>query len=281
MKYWLVLMFLWVSNLLFAQQCSFVVAGDSLLLENKIVEANALAEQILFSNNNQEQIECAILFKIKLLKTKANPSELLTFIEDTYSYSNLSDSIKNIIFYEEAFAYYLNKNYVQAIHYLNFYVPKTNKQKCFAEAIKIICYNNLEEWKMGDSLYEVLCKSFQINDTVTKKIYSQTPKLLSVKKAQKLSSIIPGAGELYAGKPAEAVAAFLLQALSIYSGVIWWNKEYKLATILLSGNFSSSFYGGGKQRAKVLTQQKNLEIVNAYNKNLNNTILQKISKFIQ
>lgn len=280
MKYWLVLIFLWANSLSFAQSCPINIIGDSLLHNNKIIEANTLAEQVLF-DNDQDQLECAILFKIKLLKIKGNTKELLSFISDSYAYNNLSDSVKNIIFYEEAFAHYLNKDYVQAIHYFEFYIPQTSKQKYFTDALKIICHNNLQNWKTGDSLYTALCKSLQIEDSITTKIYSQTPKLLSEKKAQTLSSFIPGAGELYAGKPTEAITAFLLQALSIYSGIIWWNKEYKLATVLLSGNFSSSFYSGGKQRAINLTHQKNLERINSYNKILNNNILQKISPLVQ
>ncbi|MCX6208549.1 MAG: hypothetical protein NTZ59_03335 [Bacteroidetes bacterium] len=278
MKFWLVWIFLLASS--YAKtQCNFVTIGDSLLQQNKFTEANVLVENV-FYENKVEQLECAILFKIKLLKFEKQHSNLLDFINNCYNY-NLTDSFKNIIIYEEAFAYFLNENYLQTKHLLNFYKPTYKQNKCLVDAINIICSNNLNEWNAADSLYNIFCVEYGIIDSSYKKLSHQKPHLLNAKKAQILSSILPGAGQVYAGNLGEGIASFLLQGLSIYAGVVWWQKDYKLATILMASNFESSFYSGGKQRAKKLVENKNHLAIDLFNKTLNNQVLKDLSKALK
>lgn len=66
----------------------------------------------------------------------------------------------------------------------------------------------------------------------------------SVKKAQTLNMILPGAGYLYVGQKQSAITAFLLNGLFIAAAVHFFNKG-EIAASVITTSFEAGWYFGG------------------------------------
>ena len=271
MKLILICSFLLTAFYAKSQDNKFKIA-DSLFKENKYFEAAIYAEKILFESENIEDKNLAVELKIECLKQQKKFKELNEFITDCYNY-NPNELLRKKLVYEEILANYFTKNYLQTINLCNFLLPKKNSEKHLIDIVKIISYNQLQEWHIADSLWKIFTINMQIKDTLVNNYYSHLPKFKNEKKAATLSAFLPGTGQLYAGKPLEGLASFIFQAGSVWAGFAWWNRGYKLAAIALAGSFWTSFNDGGKRRAKKLVQQYNEKRAFDFNETLNKTIL--------
>ncbi len=271
MRFLLICSFLSITCFVKSQENLLKIA-DSFYTEKKYFEASLWAELVLYKNNTATENMQAIRLKIKALKTIKSNIELSDFIANCYIL-DLPDSFRNDLLYEEILNDYLLKKYEQSINLSQYYLTVNFEQKAILELLKIISYNELQEWKTADSLWQIFSSKNEVKDSVVAKMYKNLPHLKSEKKAATLSSLLPGAGEMYAGKAFEGIANFIFQGASIYTGVAWWQRSYKLSSVLVAGSFWSSFYDGGKRRAKNLVRQYNKKQITTYNEQLNKQIL--------
>ena len=231
MKFLLICSFLSITCFAKSQQNVLRVA-DSFYTEKKYFEASLWAEMVLYKNDAATENMQAIQLKVKALKTVKSNVELSDFITNCYSL-NLPDSFRNYLLYEEILNDYFLKKYDQSINLSQYYSTENFEQKALLDLLKIISYNELQEWKTADSLWQIFTTKNEIKDSIVSKMYKNLPDLKSEKKAATLSSLLPGVGEIYAGKAFEGIANFIFQAGSIYAGVAWWERGYKLSSILV------------------------------------------------
>lgn len=91
----------------------------------------------------------------------------------------------------------------------------------------------------------------------------QSMPLKDVRKANRLSSVLPGSGQIYGGKVGDGVNAFLLNTLLAYLVVRNIVVENYLAA-LGTGLLFSKFYLRNKENAVIISQQYNEKIITMF-----------------
>lgn len=169
---------------------------------------------------------------------------------------------------------------------LDFFAPCTSwKYK------KALCYRELGRYHEAVRLFESLEKDRELIKTYilmgeyrlaqyeSKKIGNQeladdlsllidfSPQK-DIRRAQILSSIVPGLGEIYAGRPWHGLFTFSLNLLSAGLAVQSFARRRYLDGILISGFLWSRFYQGGIENAAREASKYNEEKKNAYLKEI-------------
>lgn len=128
-----------------------------------------------------------------------------------------------------------------------------------AEFLYTMIYAQLREWqKSKEHLKKYLGPDYAVSiDSLFVSI--DDIKVKNPEKAEKMSYIIPGSGQIYAGKTFRGITSFLLNGgLLCFSAVSFWNGFY------FSGTFTGAsllfvFYSGGARHAKHLANTHNEE----------------------
>ncbi|MBC3791219.1 TM2 domain-containing membrane protein YozV [Spirosoma sp. LMG 31447] len=141
-------------------------------------------------------------------------------------------------------------------------------------AVRVLSLNELNRWTEADTAYRALA-TYTHADTVQTP-YKQLPRLKSEKKAQWLSTFIPGAGQFYAGKPGEAGLSILVQSAGLYFGITSFLRGYYLSAWGVGAGLFGSFHAGGVRRAEVLVRQLNQQRAAAFNSQLRQQVLKLI-----
>lgn len=253
-------------------QVNNLKTADSLFNSKQYFKASIAAEFILFDSDDIQQRRKAIQLKIACLKKQSKFNELDKFITSCYA-QTMSEDLRYELLYEEILTKFILKNYNEVIQLSKFYPTDSLKQSTLINILNIISFNELQLWVEGNTLWNTFLTKHRLQDTSVNQLYSQIPHLKSEKKANTYSSIIPGLGQIYAGKPFEGVASFLFQSSSLFLGIKWWGLGYKIASISIGGSTFSAFYDGGKKRAKMLVKNYNSIKIFEYNNQLNKQIL--------
>jgi hypothetical protein len=99
------------------------------------------------------------------------------------------------------------------------------------------------------------------------------PKYKSEKKAGKLSSFLPGTGQIYAGYFAEGAVSVLFQLAGLSFGVYSFFIKNYITSVLIGYSFFQKFYLGGVQRAEFLVRKRNYLVKRKFNDKAKNYIL--------
>jgi TM2 domain-containing membrane protein YozV len=130
--------------------------------------------------------------------------------------------------------------------------------------LKILSLNELGRWKeAGDAYHGFIAQRGP--SAVPPDLYQHVPRLKSAEKAQWLSQFIPGAGQLYAGRPGEAIFSLLVQGAGLWFAVVSFEQHYYISAWLIGAALFGAFHMGGVRRAEVLVQQSNRKKVLAFN----------------
>jgi hypothetical protein len=140
-------------------------------------------------------------------------------------------------------------------------------------------YFSIMRWRKSAHPEEPLDNPFTNDDFVEK--FKQTfvtnlkaiPKYKSEKKAGKLSSFLPGTGQIYAGYFAEGVVSVLFQLAGLSFGVYSFFIKNYITSVLIGYSFFQKFYLGGVQRAEFLVRKRNYLVKRKFNDKAKNYIL--------
>ena len=249
--------------------------ADSLFEKQQYYAAAIEYERLGFTANNNNEKTLALI-------KKSNCLNLIGKYEDAarcmgrVNYNNLPDTLIYKSKYQYAISAYLAKDFGNAesqLLQMQFFVPDSNitytalplfclilnEQQKWAEAkIKLMDYVRLSPSPQAtkDSIYKEIELMY-----ATKAI----PKMKSLKKAQTLSYILPGTGQMYAGYFWEgaASAAIQLAALSLTAYCVY--VHYYVAAFVGGYSIFSKFYLGGINRLEYLVGKTNYERSRKFN----------------
>lgn len=92
------------------------------------------------------------------------------------------------------------------------------------------------------------------------------PRLKNMEKANRLSTFLPGTGQIYAGYWGEGILNVSLQAVGLGITVLGiWNKYY-FTGAFLGFSFFQKFYMGGINRTAFLVNKRNYQLKQQFNK---------------
>lgn len=257
--------------------------ADSLFKSGQFQKAAIAFERAGFETSDPVGRTFALLGKAECLK-KMNKffeaEETLLRVE----YSKNSDSISTRIRFQTALCGYLAGNFsnaesqIQQLFFFNrdsastqfalpLYALILNEQSKWSEAyLKMRTFINLNEKseRRRDSIMVLL------NHVFDEKFF---PIEKSERRARRLSMIIPGAGQIYAGKWGEGFSSFGLNLTALaFVGLNFWNAYY-ITTFTVGTMGLQMVYAGGIERAELLTRQYNLQSKYNYNRELRDVIL--------
>jgi hypothetical protein len=227
--------------------------------------ASILYERILFENSfarnstgSEGGVDTAALYrsvvgKIQCLKRQALYEQALNFINAWLPFP-FADTGRIVMQGQQILCSYLGGHFENVISLVDRwpYLHPGKAPEPLLIVLKILSLNELQHWIEADSAY----RHFMAGSPIANP-YLELPHLKSVKKAQWLSTFVPGGGQFYAGKPWEAMISVLVQGLGIYIGIVSLEQQYYVTAWLLGAALFGSFHQGGVRRAEQLVQQYN------------------------
>lgn len=238
--------------------------ADSLFQTSKYLEAEIAYDRIIFLNADPDGVWYATKQKVQCLKQEGLFSNAELFIRSNLN-NFTADSQRYELRYEQALCAYLSKNFEMAAsvsELLLLSYPDRPFDRNLV-VLRILALNELQQWGPADSLLRQYSNQLQLADKSNP--YLQLPKLKNAEKAQWLSTFIPGAGQLYAGKPLEATVSLLIQAAGIYFGVVSFMQHYYFSAWLVGAGVFGSFHFGGVRRAEALVNRYNQRKAGEFN----------------
>ncbi|MDO8999816.1 MAG: hypothetical protein Q7W45_08630 [Bacteroidota bacterium] len=286
--YWLVLKFLLISFFSKAQLFS-VKKADSLFESKAYTLAATEYERCYFFINNDTSRFNMVVKRANCFKANGDYFEAYKNLFRLLSNDLLTDSTRAQIWYECALNLYLSKYFNDAETYCLKIasLPVTNKYSINANLLhglilnekndyfqanyKLIDFINLSDIEVSkkDSLKKIVASNYK------KENY---PKLKSLKKARKLSKILPGAGLFYAGKPGKALTNISLQLLAVgYTGLNVYIGNY-FTSATAGVHLIRLFYTGGVNQLNEIVPLQNYNRSRKFNDNFKNTFLKELKQ---
>jgi TM2 domain-containing membrane protein YozV len=252
-------------------------AADSLFASGQFLAARVGYERVLFVANEEPVTKfSAVIGKARCLKQQGLYGAAATFLNGQIQ-TNYPDSLQYWLRHEQILCTYLAgqfENTLSQIERLPYLHPSTLPSPLLM-AVRVMTLNELRRWPEADTAYHTLAKYVRA-DTTRPNPYQQLPRLKSEKKAQWLSTFIPGAGQLYAGKPGEAALSILVQSAGLYFGITSFLQGYYLSAWGAGAGLFGSFHAGGVRRAEVLVQQLNQKRATVFNRQARQQVLELV-----
>ncbi|WP_169704725.1 hypothetical protein [Runella slithyformis] len=244
------------------------LTGDSLMAAGQFDLAAVFYEKDLFDRSQRTDSVNADTYRLvvnDLLLKKIQCQKYLKRFEDAWQtaqrmdLSEANDSLQYRLRYEVALTGYLSRHYGEAhgqILQTRFYV-RDSTLLASLDVLEILTLNELERWEESKEIFRRYAVRNGITTDVEElyKFLKKKPK--SPEKAQLLSFIMPGVGQMYAGYPKEGLVSIGLQTLALGFGVYHvWHRYYLIGFFTGAGMFQA-FYFGGARRAELMAEETN------------------------
>ncbi|MEI8136475.1 MAG: hypothetical protein WCH21_04025 [Bacteroidota bacterium] len=286
--YWLVLKFLLIS--FFSKAQLFSIKKADSLFENKSYSLAATEyERCYFFIKNDTVRFNMVLKRANCFKTKGEYFEAYKNLFRLLNNNLLSDSSRVNLYYECALNLYLSKYFNDAETFCLKIasLPVTNKQTVNAFLLHGLILNEKNDYfqanyKFTDFVNQSdfsLAKKDSLKKIITESYKTENyPKLKSLKKARRLSKLIPGAGLFYAGKPTKALTNITLQlAAAGYTGLNIYVGNY-ITAATAGVHLMRLFYTGGVNQLNEIVPSQNYKRSRKFNDNFKNTFIKELKR---
>lgn len=193
-----------------------------------------------------------------------------------------TDSTVTHIRYQLALCYYLDNNLTQAesqLIQLQLIPNATIKHNVIV--LYALVLNEQLQWQAAQdklisytqlTITDTLLQRKQI--ALVKTMYVQPPKLKHTSVAKNLSTVIPGAGQAYAGAGGEALAASSLSLTTLVLAGVGVYNQYYITSFVIGYMTFQRFYMANINRAMFLTEKRNYKRAKVYNEQLRSALVQ-------
>jgi hypothetical protein len=245
-----------------------LLVADSLFLRQEYALAAVYYEKAIFDQNQSVDSSKSILTSFEtnqILLKKIQCQKALRTFEDAwqtaqrFDLTEPNDTIQYQLRYEGALCGYLGQHYNEAygqIQQTRFYIQDTSLTTPL-DVLEILTLNELERWHESKAVFAryVARNELKIEVEELYKFLKKKPK--NPEKAQLLSFLMPGLGQVYAGYPKEGLASAGLQALALSFGVYHVLNKYYLIGFFTGAGLFQTFYFGGARRASIMAEDTN------------------------
>lgn len=242
--------------------------ADSLMKGHEYTLAAVYYEKALFDQNQQldtVSTENLRLLTNTLLFQKIQCQKALRAFEDAwqtaqrFDLNEPNDTLQFKLRYEGALCGYLSQRYNEAygqIQQTRFYIQDTTLNVSL-DVLEILTLNELERWEESKMIFARYVTRNQLTIQLDKLYGFLKKKPKSPEKAQLLSFLMPGLGQIYAGYPKEGFVSLGLQALSLGFGVYHVLNHYYVIGFFTGAGLFQTFYFGGARRASIMAEETN------------------------
>ena len=244
----------------------FAQTGDKRTSQRDSMQQLALqTERRYFEATTAQQKATALLQKAQILK---NENQFNAAFQNLKRSDTLvvNDSLFYRLRYETALCAYLSNNFNEAEYQLlqiNMLRDTAWRDSCLL--LTVLVQLELEKWP--ESKAGIIRYARQKNIFIDTTDFFSTAKKLGLKsktKAQRMSMIVPGLGQVYAGKPWRGITSFLLVGGSLTYGVFTFIDGYYISSVLTGTGMAWRFYTGGIRYSGQLVETHNDKRKRAY-----------------
>jgi len=242
--------------------------ADSLMKRYEYALAAVYYEKTLFDQNQQVDTVSSDSLRLltnTLLYQKIQCQKTLRVFEDAwqtaqrFDFNELNDTLQFKLRYEGALCGYLSQRYNEAygqIQQTRFYIRDTTLTASL-DVLEILTLNELERWEESKMIFARYVTRNQLTIQVDNLYDFLKKKPKNPEKAQLLSFLLPGLGQIYAGYPKEGFVSVGLQALSLGFGVYHVLNHYYLIGFFTGAGLLQTFYFGGARRSGIMAEETN------------------------
>jgi hypothetical protein len=241
-----------------------LLVADSLMARQEYALAAAYYEKAIFDQNQASSDDFRILTN-QILHKKIQCQKALRTFEDAwqtaqrFDLNESNDTLQFKLRYEGALCGYLSQRYNEAfgqIQQTHFYIQDSSLTASL-DVLEILTLNELERWTESKAVFSryVTRNQLKVNVGELYEFLKKKPK--NPDKAQLLSFLMPGLGQVYAGYPLEGLSSAGLQALALGFGVYHVLNKYYLIGFFTGAGLFQTFYFGGARRASMMAEETN------------------------
>ncbi len=244
------------------------LTADSLMAVGQFDLASVYYEKVLFDRSRQPDAAASDAYRVvinDLLRKKIQCQKYQKHFEDAWQTAQRidlnepNDTLQFGLRYEVALCGYLSGHYGEAhgqILQTRFYIADSTLFSPL-DVLEILTLNELDRWAESKEVFKRYATRHQLSVNVDELYSFLKKKPKSPEKAQLLSFIIPGVGQMYAGFPKEGLVSVGLQTLALGFGVYHvWHRYYLIGFFTGAGMFQA-FYFGGARRAELMAEETN------------------------
>ncbi len=230
----------------------------------------------------------ALLLKASNLTRTGNFQEAIRSL-DRIPLRRTSASLKEETHYQLALNHFLSTDFAVAHFWIEQYksqITSDSLPKRFL-LLKVLTLNELKRYEEAKIFATDYLTAIDLPDDTLKamlqeldSIYCQTnrPKIKDITVARRLSSIIPGSGQIYAGATNEGMLSFLFNAASLGSGIFMVLNGYYITGYAVGAMLLHKFYSGGVRRAGIIAERAGDRERQLYNDQLRKWLTQHSPK---
>lgn len=265
------------------------VTADSLMSAGQYDVATVFYEKALYDQSQRIDSVNTDRYRLvinELLLRKIQCQKYLKHFEDAWQTAQRidlnepNDSLQYRLRYEVVLAGYLSGHYGEAhgqILQTRFYV-RDSSLLASLDVLEILTLNELERWEESKEVFRRYAarNGMAMNMDELYGFLKKKPK--SPEKAQLLSFLMPGVGQMYAGYPKEGLVSIGLQTLALGFGVYHvWHRYYLIGFFTGAGMFQA-FYFGGARRAELMAEETNRKRKTKNNQRLRAVLIESENK---
>lgn len=271
-KYWLICIFLFAA---YSTNAQFEKA-DSLRDAGELALAKLEYERIIFQNTDPEIANKAIFKKALIQKSVGDYKSASQTLQRSNLFVNqneLNFSIRR----ETILTSYLSGNYNTALAQLKqaeYFFKNTGYKELLY--LHVLTLNEMRQWGEAKIKYEEYI-SMNGNTGLTAEeayYFIDKTKLKDPKKAETLSYLLPGVGQMYAGYFGKGLLSSAIQGSLMAFGAYSLYEGYFFTGALTGIGLFYSFYSGGVRHARYLALKKNEELTRKYNDPIKDALIE-------
>lgn len=270
-KYYLICTFLCAPFFIDAQ----TKLADSLLAAGNYLQARVAYERLLYQGYSLPND--VLLKKSYCLKAQSQYEEAYNTLQRADFFQG-ADSLKFNLYYESALNAYLAGKYdlclskVQEQHY---YLPELNSP--MIDLLEIMALNQQQKISDAEKKFNQFVTRYQLPNPNP---YSNRKfrKLKNPEKAESMSHLLPGVGQMYAGYVGQGLISLGIQAGCVAFAGISFIEGYYFSGAFTGVGLFYMFNNGGARHARYLAEQKNKERITELNSEVKNVAAKAIKK---
>ena len=277
--WWLLFLFLCATITVNAQHG--LSEAEALMLQGQYTEANLAYEYVAFKSSDQAVITNARLGRARALK-KMHAYDRGLEVLDAINIMTADETVRPTLIYEMVLLSFLNENYQEVLSRGQMGIALVSGSEYAKPVNLLLALAALEEynWEKVDSFgnrYLSDISNSVLRDSLTKQFSSllnrELPKLKDPEKARKWSTIIPGSGQIYAGKVMDGLYNFGLHAVVL--GISGWTflSGFYVTGWLSGATLLQKLHSGGQIRAVDLCEKENRLKIQTYSQPVKNFLI--------
>lgn len=243
--------------------------------EGRFFEASIEFERAIYYESDSNRIAISRYYKSLCYKESGEYDRALEEL-GKIKMESLPDSIFLVFGYEKVLCSYLNEDLNRALFNIDKVYQRFKDTLRILEflPLNILCLNSCRQWNNAMILWNYYIDNSSLNDSVKRNFRQEVNRLYEKKnipgfyfedKAEKLSTYLPGSGQIYGGALPEGLFNLSINGTLLYYAFSQFYNKFYFTGYFVGLKLFNKFYSGGIRRAKSLAVEKNEKGIKTFN----------------